>query len=107
MKSAKPKRTPGRPPSTPGPPTVRISPHFPEALAERVRQASALRGLSVVSFVIEAARREAERVIEEEGLLRFNEEETRKLAAVLARPPRPNAPSRKAAIRAASVEIRS
>ncbi|WP_338288844.1 DUF1778 domain-containing protein [Luteolibacter sp. LG18] len=100
-------RKPGRPPSSKAAPTVRISPHFPEALAERVRQASALRGLSVVSFVMEAARREAERVIEEEGRLRFTEEETRTLATLLARPPKANAAARKAATRAAGVEIRS
>lgn len=56
---------------------------------------------------MEAARREAERVIEEEGRLQFNEQETRQLAALLARPPKPNAAARKAATLAAGVEIRS
>ena len=37
MKPVKATRKPGRPPSGKSAPTVRISPHFPEALAERVR----------------------------------------------------------------------
>lgn len=101
----KPKAKAGRPKK--GGKSVRISPRFPESVAETLQRASALRGVTVTSFVIESAQRAAERVIEEETRWRLDEEETSRLTALLARPPKLNAAARKAQALAADVEIRS
>lgn len=87
---------------------VRISPRFPQALAERVKEASALRGQSVVAFVMEAARLEAERVIADETHWRMTGEEAARISQLMANPPKINAAARSAAKELAShVRIRS
>ena len=87
---------------------VRINPRFPEATAKRLREASAIRGQSVATFVLEAASQEAERVIEEETRWRLSEEESQRIQSLLAKPPRINAAARKAAKDLAThVRIRS
>ena len=87
--------------------TVRISPRFPKGVAEILRRASALRGVSVSSFVVGSAQAAAERIIEEETRWRLDADETSKLAGLLARPPKLNNAARKAQALAADVEIRS
>lgn len=87
---------------------VRINPRFPEATAERLKEASAILGQSVSAFVVEAVSKEAERVIEEETRWRMSEEECAKIQRLLARPPVINAAAKKAAKNlAANVRIRS
>ncbi len=86
---------------------MRISPRFPAATAELLVRASALRGLTVAGFVLEAARAAAERVITEETRWRLDEVETRTLLDLLAKPPKPNQAARKAAALAADVTVRS
>jgi uncharacterized protein (DUF1778 family) len=87
---------------------VRINPRFPEATAKRLREASAIRGQSVATFVLEAASQAAERVIEEESRWRLSAEESEQIQRMLAKPPRINAAARKAAKNlAAHVRIRS
>lgn len=87
--------------------SVRISPRFPKSVAETLRRASALRGVTVSSFVVGSAQREAERVIEEETRWRLDADETSRLATLLAHPPKLNRAARKAQTLAADVEIRS
>lgn len=87
--------------------TVRISPRFPASTAMILEKASALRGLTVTGFVLEAARVAAERVIAEDSRWQLDEAETRTLCKLLANPPKPNAAARKAAVLAADVTIRS
>ena len=87
--------------------TIRISPRFPENVAETLQRAADLRGVSVASFVVDSAQRAAERVIEEDTRWRLDEAETSKLAALLADPPHVNAAARMAQALAADVEIRS
>jgi uncharacterized protein (DUF1778 family) len=87
---------------------VRINPRFPEATAERLRAASAIRGQSVAAFIVDAASKEAERVIEEESRWRLGLEEANTIRRLLESPPRVNAAARKAAADlAANVRIRS
>ena len=88
-------------------PTVRISPRFPVTTAGLLERASALRGLTVTGFVLEASRAAAERVIAEETRWQLDETETRKMLRMLSSPPRPNAAARKAEALSADVEIRS
>lgn len=87
--------------------TVRISPRFPASTAAILEKASALRGLTVTGFVLEAARTAAERVIAEETRWQLDESETRTIMGLLARPPKLNSAARKAAALAEDVTIRS
>ena len=102
---AKPKRQRGRPSSEET--TVRISPRFPASTASLLEKASALRGLTVTGFILEAARNAAERVVAEETRWRLDEKETQTMLKLLANPPKPNSAARKAAALAADVIIRS
>jgi uncharacterized protein (DUF1778 family) len=104
MKHASAKTTRGRPVAEA---SVRISPRFPASTAGLLERASALRGLTVTGFVLEAARAAAERVIAEESRWQLDESETREMLRLLARPPKPNAAARKAEALTADVTIRS
>jgi len=87
---------------------VRINPRFPEATAQRLKEAAAIRGQSVANFILEVVYREAERVIEEEARWKLSAEESLKIQRLLAKPPAPNAEAKKAAKDlAAHVRIRS
>ena len=87
--------------------TVRISPRFPASTAGLLERASALRGLTVTGFVLEAARSAAERVIAEESRWQLDEAESREMLRCLSHPPKANAAARKAESLAADVSIRS
>lgn len=102
---SKPKGQRGRPRTEEA--SVRISPRFPPATAALLEKASALRGLTVTGFVLDACRTAAERVIADETRWSLDETETRTLLNLLARPPKLNAAARKAAALAADVTIRS
>ena len=102
---ARPKTRRGRAAS--GESTVRISPRFPASTAALLERASALRGLTVTGFILEAARAAAERVVTEETRWQLGESETSALLKLLANPPKPNTAARKAAALAADVTIRS
>lgn len=88
-------------------PSVRISPRFARSTAELLEKASALRGLTVTGFVIEASRLAAEQVVQEETRWRLDQSETGRLLALLANPPKLNAAARRSQALAADVEIRS
>ncbi|MFT4176864.1 MAG: DUF1778 domain-containing protein [Luteolibacter sp.] len=91
-----------------GQPVVRINPRFPVATAERLKQASAIRGQSVSAFVIEAVTRETERVLEEETRWKLSLKESRKIQHLLANPPLITPAAKEAAQDlAAHVRIRS
>lgn len=87
--------------------SVRISPRFPASTAALLEKASALRGLTVTGFILDAARVAAERVVADETRWQLDEGETKALLKLLANPPKPNAAARKAAAIAADVVIRS
>ncbi len=87
--------------------SVRISPRFPVSTAALLEKASALRGLTVTGFILEAARNAAEKVIAEETRWQLDETETAAMLKLLANPPKPNAAARKAAALVADVTIRS
>ena len=76
---------------------VRVNPRFPAATAQKLKQASALRGQSVAAFVIEAVSREAERVLEEETRWKLGQEESARIQRLLVKPPAINAAAKKAA----------
>ena len=76
---------------------VRINPRFPETTAQRLKEASAIRGQSVAAFILETVSREAARVIEDETHWRLSIEESAKIQRLLAKPPAINAAAKKAA----------
>jgi uncharacterized protein (DUF1778 family) len=88
--------------------SIRINPRFPEATVERLREASAMKGQSVAAFILDAASREAERVLEEETRWKLSSEESAAIRQLLVKPPAINAAARKAAKDLAThVRIRS
>jgi uncharacterized protein (DUF1778 family) len=88
--------------------TVRVNPRFPESTAKRLKEASAIRGQSVASFILETVSREAERVLAEERYWNMSAQAAETLQKMLAKPPSINAAAKKAAKDlAAHVRIRS
>ena len=81
---------------------------FPESTANRLKEASAIRGQTVTAFIREVVSREADRVLEEEKCWNLPVEAAEKIQQLLAKPPAMNAPAKKAARDlAAHVRIRS
>lgn len=70
--------------------TKRINTRFPAGLAEKIEYAAALRGLAVAAFIQEAVAERADRVIEAESRWELTREEAANVAAMIAKPPKPN-----------------
>ena len=95
----------GRPP---GSTTKRINARFPVGLAEKIEYAASLRGVAVSAFIQDAVAERADRVIESESHWQLTRNESVKLAALIANPPKPNQAMLKAAkLAARHVVIRS
>ena len=73
--------------------TARIPQHTGQLLAE----AAAMRGLTLGSFVVSAAVKEAEEVLARQQTIRLTRGDARKFFAALDRPPAPGRSLRKAA----------
>lgn len=73
-----------------GPATKRINARFPSGLAEKIEYAASLRGVAVAAFIQEAVAERADRVIEAESHWQLTREEAANLAAMIAKPPKPN-----------------
>lgn len=50
-----------------------------------------MQGTSLNQFVIQAAHKQAQEILEQENLLRLNREETKRIFELLDHPPKPNA----------------
>ena len=88
--------------------TVRVNPRFPAITAQRLKEASALRGQSVAAFILDVVAREANRVLEEEKCWSMSIEAAEKIQQLLIKPPAINASAKKAAKDLAThVRIRS
>jgi uncharacterized protein (DUF1778 family) len=87
---------------------VRVNPRFPESTANRLKEASAIRGQSVAAFILEVVSREAERVLDEERNWNLSSEAAQNIQRMLAKHPAINTAAKKAAKDLAShVRIRS
>lgn len=73
-----------------------ITARVPRGLRARIEEAAAWRGVSVASFLVEAAAKEAEHVIEKERLLQLTRQDAELVLSLLDAPPAPNAVMRKA-----------
>jgi len=88
--------------------TKRINARFPIGLAQKIEYAASLRGVAVAAFIQEAVAERADRVIEAESHWQMTREEAVNLAAMIAKPPRPNQTMHNAAkLAARHVVIRS
>lgn len=74
-----------------------ISAEMTAPVRARIEEAAAWRGVPVGSFVIEAATRAADEVLEHERLIQLSREDAERILALLENPPAPNAALRKAA----------
>lgn len=70
--------------------TKRINTRFPVGLAAKIEYAAAVRGVAVSAFIHEAVAERADRVIEAESRWLVTREEAATLAAMIAKPPKPN-----------------
>ncbi len=87
---------------------VRVNPRFPESTVKKLREASAIRGQSVASFIVDVVAREADRVLEEERYWHLGAEAAEAIQRLLVKPPAINAAAKKAAKDLAThVRIRS
>ena len=87
LKSTSPAVKRGRPT---GVAKKRINTRFPEALAERIEYAAALRGVALASFIQEAVAERAEQVIEAEARWLLTREQAAVMAAMIDNPPKAN-----------------
>lgn len=67
-----------------------ITARIPRRVRAKIEEAAAWRGVSVSSFLVEAAAKEAEQVIEKERLLQLTREDAEVIASLLDAPPVPN-----------------
>lgn len=74
----------------------KFSATVPHHVHERLQEAAACRGMTLNEFLVDAALREAEQVIERERQIRLSQEDTKLIFALMANPPAPNAAMKKA-----------
>ena len=75
---------------------ARVVARIPPRVRKTIQAAADLQGTQLNQFVVQAAYREAQEVLERETILRLNREQTRRVFALLDRPPKPNAKLRAA-----------
>lgn len=69
----------------------RISARVPVQVQERLELAAAMIGATLNQFMVQTALREAERIIEQERVIRLSVQDTRMFIQALDNPPPPNA----------------
>jgi uncharacterized protein (DUF1778 family) len=74
----------------------KITAEIPGRVRARIEEAAAWRGVSVDRFLVDAAAKEAENVIERERLFQLSREDAELMLILLETPPAPNAALRKA-----------
>jgi uncharacterized protein (DUF1778 family) len=75
---------------------ARLVARIPARTRKTIEAAARLQGASINQFVVQAAWRQAQDVLERESLLRLSREQTRRIVALLEKPPKPNAALRAA-----------
>jgi uncharacterized protein (DUF1778 family) len=70
---------------------ARLVSRIPSAIRETIQAAADLQGAPINQFVVQAAYRQAQEVLERENILRLNAEQTERVFALLDQPPKPNA----------------
>ncbi len=70
----------------------RLVTRIPSGLRKTIQAAADLEGASLNHFVVQAAHRQAQEILERETIIRLNREQTRRVFELLEKPPKPNAP---------------
>lgn len=78
-------------------PTTTISADIPDHLRAKIEEAATWKGMSVSSFIADAAAKEAEQIIEKERLIQLSREDADMILSLLDNPPQPNAAFQEAA----------
>jgi len=69
----------------------RLVARIPPAVRKTIQAAADLEGASLNHFVVQAAHRQAQEILEREMIIRLNREQTRRVFDLLDKPPKPNA----------------
>lgn len=69
----------------------RLVTRIPAGLRKTIQAAADLEGASLNHFVVQAAHRQAQEILERETIIRLNREQTRRVFELLEKPPKPNA----------------
>lgn len=85
----------------------RLEARLPASVYALLKRAAELKGRSITDFVVGAAQDAAQRVIEEDGIIRLSAEDQARFAQALLNPPTPNAALKRAMRRhVKNVEVR-
>jgi len=68
----------------------RLVARIPSAVRKTIQAAADLEGASLNTFVVQAAHRQAQEILERETIIRLNREQTRRVFDLLDAPPKPN-----------------
>ncbi len=86
---------------------ARLEARLPASVYALLKRAAELKGRSITDFVVGAAQDAAQRVIEEDGIIRLSAEDQARFAQALLNPPAPNAALKRAMRRhVKNVEVR-
>lgn len=75
---------------------ARLEARLPASVYALLKRAAEMKGRSLTDFVVSAAQDAAQRVIEEEGIMRLSAEDQARFAEALINPPAPNAALKRA-----------
>jgi uncharacterized protein (DUF1778 family) len=75
----------------PGRQGEQVTAQIPSSMHAKIEEAAAWRGVSVSKFLVDAAAKEADQVIQRERLLELTREDAELVLALLDSPPKPNA----------------
>jgi uncharacterized protein (DUF1778 family) len=68
----------------------RLVARIPAAVRKTIQAAADLEGASLNSFVVQAAHRQAQEILERETIIRLNRHQTKRVFDLLDAPPKPN-----------------
>lgn len=74
----------------------RLVVRIPASVRKAIQAAADLEGASLNHFVVQAAHRRAQEILERETIVRMNREQTKRVFELLDKPPKPNAALRAA-----------
>ena len=69
----------------------RLVARIPACVRKTIQAAADLEGASLNKFVVQAAHRQAQEILERETIIRLNREQTRRVFELLDKPPEPKA----------------
>ncbi|MGB8167306.1 MAG: DUF1778 domain-containing protein [Chthoniobacteraceae bacterium] len=69
----------------------RLVARIPASVRKAIQTAAVLDGVSLKNFVVQAAHRHAQEVLERAAIIRLNRKQTKRVFDLLDKPPKPNA----------------